>query len=128
MLCLLYVYCDPNTFPSPQCLLNSEPDMKVAVSLHPRHASFAVSKMDEAFRCFTSLTLYHTIPTFNSPIIRSLLKKTLWENTDYRHFLLFTQYFLPFPKQISIFQSHLFCCLQMLSIWTCLKFCRLIKS
>ena len=44
------------------------------------------------------------------------------------HFLLFPQCFLPFPKQISIFQSLFFCRLQMLPIWTGLKFCRLVKS
>ena len=40
------------------------------------------------------------------------------ENDSNQHFLLFPQCFLPFPKQISIFQSHLFCCLHVLSIWT----------
>ena len=30
---------------------------------------------------------------------------------------------LTFPKQISIFNAQLFCCLQMLSIWTSPKFC-----
>ena len=49
------VYCDPNTFPAPQSLLEIKPEMKVAVGLHPRHASFPVRKMDEAIRCFTSL-------------------------------------------------------------------------
>ena len=29
------------------------------------------------------------------------------ENAAYQHFLLFPQYFLPFPEQTSIFQSHL---------------------
>ena len=40
--------------------------------------------------------------------------------------LLFPQNFLPSPKQISIFESYLFYLffrLQMLSIWTSLKFC-----
>ena len=32
------------------------------------------------------------------------------------------------PKQIPIFQSHLFCRLQMLSIWTSLEFNHLVKS
>ena len=36
------------------------------------------------------------------------------ENAGNQHFLLFLQCFLLFPKQISIFQSHLFCRLQML--------------
>ena len=33
------------------------------------------------------------------------------ENAGNQHFLLFLQCFLSFPKQISIFLSHLFCCL-----------------
>ena len=44
-----------------------------------------------------------------------------------QHFLLFPQCFLLFPMQISIFESLLFCCLQMLWIWTSLKFCHLVK-
>ena len=45
------------------------------------------------------------------------------ENAGYQHFVLFPQYFLPVPKKVSIFQSYmyLFCCLQMLWIWTSLK-------
>ena len=31
------------------------------------------------------------------------------ENAGHRHFLLFPNVFNPFPKQISIFQSNLFC-------------------
>ena len=57
------------------------------------------------------------------------LLKTLWkkrENAGNQHFFL--QYFLSFLKQISNFESHLFCRLQMLRIWTSLKFCRLVKS
>ena len=44
------------------------------------------------------------------------------EDAGKLHFLLFPQCFLPFPKQISIFQSHLFCRLQMLSICPVLNF------
>ena len=40
------------------------------------------------------------------------------ENAGNQNFLLFQQYYLPFPKHISIFQLNLFCHLQMLSIWT----------
>ena len=36
------------------------------------------------------------------------------ENAGNQHFILFPQYFLPFPNQISNFHSHLFCRLQML--------------
>ena len=50
------------------------------------------------------------------------------ENVCNQHFLLCPQCFLPVPKQISNFQSHLFCRLQMLSIWTSLKICHLVKS
>ena len=77
----------------------------------------------------SGLTLYHTIPTLNDPekkAFENIVGKR--ENAGNQHFLLFPQCFLPFPKQISIFQSHLLCCLQMLSIWTCLKFCHLVKS
>ena len=49
------------------------------------------------------------------------------ENADKKHFLLFQQCYLPFPKQLSIFWSR-FCCLQMLSTWTCPNFCCLVKG
>ena len=63
------------------------------------------------------LTLYQTIPTFNENIVEK------GENAGNQHFLLFPQCFLSFQKQISVFQSHLFCSLQTLSIWTSPKFC-----
>ena len=40
------------------------------------------------------------------------------ENAVYQHFLHFPQCFLPFPEQILIVWSHLFCRLQILWIWT----------
>ena len=43
------------------------------------------------------------------------------ENTDDQHFLLFLQCLLPIPRRISFFNLLLFCCLQILSIWTSLK-------
>ena len=49
------------------------------------------------------------------------------ENAGNQHFLLFPQCFLPFPKQVLIFYSNLFCRLRMLSIWTSLNFCCLVK-
>ena len=45
-----------------------------------------------------------------------------------QHFLLSPQYFLPFPKQISIFQLQLFCRPQMFPIWISLKVCHLVKE
>ena len=44
------------------------------------------------------------------------------------HILLIQQCFLSFPNQFSVFQWHLCCHLQMLLIWTSLKFCCLVKS
>ena len=44
------------------------------------------------------------------------------ENAGNQHFLPFPKCFLPFPEHISNFLSHLFCCLQMLSIWTGVNF------
>ena len=40
-----------------------------------------------------------------------------------QHFLLFPKCSQPFPKQNSLFESHLFCCLHMLSISTSQNFC-----
>ena len=49
------------------------------------------------------------------------------ENAGNQHiFFLFTQCFLPFPKQILNSYSYFICHLQMLSIWTSLKF--IVKS
>ena len=31
------------------------------------------------------------------------------ENIGYQHFLLFSQHFLPIPKQIEVFELHLLC-------------------
>ena len=46
------------------------------------------------------------------------------ENAGNQHFLLFQKCFVPFQEQVSILDSHLFCCLQApLSAWTGLKFC-----
>ena len=75
---------------------------------------------------FAVLSLYHTVPTFKDPWERGLLKKFLGkgENAGKQHFLLFPKCFLPFLKQNSNFELHLFCCLHMLL--TGLKFCCLV--
>ena len=54
------------------------------------------------------LILNHTITTFNDPkeeSVENIVGKE--ENAGNQHFLLFPQCFLPFPKQISIFDTHL---------------------
>ena len=62
------------------------------------------------------------------------LKKKAFENIVRKgenagnHFLLFPQCFLLFPTKILISESELFCRLQMLSVWTSLKNCCLVKS
>ena len=71
--------------------------------------------------------------TKQSRVLMTLRKKSFEnivgkvDNSDNHHFLLFPQCFLSFPKQTAFFQSQLSCHLQMLSIWTSLKFCCLIE-
>ena len=50
------------------------------------------------------------------------------ENAGYQHFLLFPQCFLPNQLHKSSFELRLKRHLQLLSNWTGLKFCRLVKS
>ena len=81
------------------------------------------------FKTNRGLALYriHVNPDFYQPKEKRFLENFVenGENTGNQHFLLFPQYFLTFPNQISIFELHLFCRVQMLSIWTILKSCRL---
>ena len=49
------------------------------------------------------------------------------EIARYEQFLLFSQCFLAFSKQILIFGLHLFCHMQMLLTWTSLEICPLVK-
>ena len=75
------------------------------------------------------LTLYRTILTFNNPE-REGNSKHCGErrNAGHQRILLFSQCFLPYQREKLSFQQHLFCRLQMLSIWTSLKFFRVVKS
>ena len=59
------------------------------------HSYISLVRQNAAL-CGNGLTLYHTIPTFNTLI--SLLKILLGkgENAGNQHFLLFSQCFLPF--------------------------------
>ena len=78
-------------------------------------------------------TFFPEVFTTQSQLSTTLCKKPFEnivgkeENAGNPHFLLFPQCFLPIPYKISIFDSHSFCCLQMFTIWTCLKFC-LVQS
>ena len=87
-----------------------------------------LSVMKNLQMCF-QLTHYQTIPTFNNPekdSFENIIGKG--ENAGNQHFLLFPHCFLAFPRQISDFESLLFCRLQMLSNWAGLKFCHLVKG
>ena len=78
---------------------------------------------------------YNLIKLFatQSRLLTTLQKKAFenivetGENAGNHHFLLFQQCYLPFQEQISSFESHLLCRLQMLLIWTSLKMCRLVN-
>ena len=73
------------------------------------------------------LTLYLTIPTFNDPEKEVLENRGKTRKCWLPAFSRFPTIISPLQRQISIFQSHLFCRLQMLSIWTNLKICRLVR-
>ena len=49
------------------------------------------------------------------------------ENAGNRHFLLFQQCLLLYQREKSSHQQYLFSRLEILSIWTSLKFCRLMR-
>ena len=63
--------------------------------------------------------------TKNKPFENTVAKR---ENAGNQHLLLFPQCFISFPEQISNFQLHLLCSLQMPSIWTRLKTCLVVKT
>ena len=74
---------------------------------------------------YITLFLYHTILTFNNPKEESFGNTVgKGENAGNQHFLLFPRCFLLYQREKSSFQQHLICHLQMLSIWSCPKFCR----
>ena len=84
------------------------------------------------FLCFgKELTLYHTITTFTTLKKKPFKNKTSWEKVKMlvtSIFSFFPQCFLSIPRRISVFELYSFCRLQMLSIWTSLKICHLLKS
>ena len=68
--------------------------------------SASPKNIDRSRNC---LTLYHTIPTVNDPekeAFENIVGKG--ENAGNQHFLLFPLCFLPFLKQITISEPHLF--------------------
>ena len=75
------------------------------------------------------LTLYHTTLTFND-LAEEVQFETLWE--DKMLVLVFCSFyhyvFYLFQSKLKMYESQLICGLQMPSVWTCLKFCCLVKS
>ena len=69
------------------------------------------------------LTHYNTIPHLDT-MENTVGKEEIAFN---KRFLLFSQCFLPFTVLIFHFKCTLKCRLQFVSIWTSLKFCRLVK-
>ena len=92
-------------------------------------------KVKEIFLLPQTLSVYRLkLFTTQSRLLTALEKEYFeniagkGENAGNQHFLLFPQCFLPIPERNSVFQLQLMCCLQILSIWTSRKFCRLLKS
>ena len=71
------------------------------------------------------LYLSQTIPSFPKKALENIVGKE--ENAGNPHFLLFPQCFLPYQRQKPSFKKHSICRLQMLSFWSKLKICRLVK-
>ena len=74
------------------------------------------------FLTISSTFFFFQLFTLQSHLLTALVMKPfentegIGENASNQHFLLFQHCFLPFPKEISIFQSHLLCHQQVPSI------------
>ena len=88
--------------------------LKIIRKCNGRYMSFLPLTV-KSLSCF-----FNSIPTFNDPWRRGPLK-IFWEKEKMLHllhFLLFPKTFVPFLKQNSNFESHLFRRLHELWIWT----------
>ena len=75
------------------------------------------------------LTLSHTIPTFNDLGQEGFSKHCMKRrNAGKQHFFHFPQCFLLYQGHTSSFKLLLNCHMQMLSIWTSLNVCHLVKG
>ena len=78
------------------------------------------------------LTHYHSIPHFDAlKIYRNIAVENIVRKGKIacnKQFLLFSQYFLPYMVLIFHFKCTLKCRLQSVSIWTSLKYCRLVMG
>ena len=95
---------------------------------------FLVYRFFSEFLCGEFLMWKLSSCTQQIQILMTLKRKALenivgkGENAGNQHFLLFQQCFLTCHKQILLFAQLLKCCLQVLSIWTSVTFCYLVKS
>ena len=114
----------------PQCFLLNQKLVSPFVNIYGIISLFAAELEEPKIGISgKGLTLYRTIQTFNDPE-RGLLK-TLWVKDkmliisilSFSHIV-----FYPSWNKFQPFHSKLFCGLQMLSVWTRLKFCRWVKS
>ena len=98
---------------------------------HTRTYSITDLAMQKVLLCHEHCsTLYHSIPTFDDPRKRSLLK-SWWEKEKMLVTSIFSfahNVFYPFHEEFPFLTPNFFCRLQMLTIWTSLKICRLVKS
>ena len=95
-------------------LFSSQYGSNFSFYMHFEMSSAICFNLDQ-FKILSSgygLTLYHTIPTFNDPKEEAFGKHCGKRRNDGN------QHFLLFPKTISIFDSHLFYRLKMLSTWS----------
>ena len=88
-------------------------------------SKWAISPISTRFFMQSVYWNSHTMTPFDA-----FGKEAFWKhcgkrrNCLYKQFLLFPQCFLPYQKQKLSFLYHLICRLQMLSIWSGPKFCR----
>ena len=93
---------------------------------------FLSPKIDERILLFVldlHLTHYHTMLHFDTLKIYIVVEKIVrkGEIASYKQCLLFSQCFLPYMAFFSKFKCTL-TCLQFVSIWTSLTFCRLVMG
>ena len=82
-----------------------------------------------SFHNIICLTNYHTMPHFDALKIYSCRKHCEKRKTACnKQFLLFSQCFLPMWYLFSVLKCSLKCRLQFVSIWTSLKFYRLVMG
>ena len=92
------------------------------------HSNMIIQCCKEAIHS-DCITHYHTMPHFDALkiiVVENIVRKE--EIACNKQFLLFSQCFSPYTALIFHFKCTLECHLQFVSIWTSLKFCRLVMG